>query len=105
MERRAGTRGLVDRHPAGALDHLLDHLSVGVKGVPGGATELCESGNWFSEGLHGWSWGPRAICTLTNGDSISAVPKPALSVLRRDDIEGEPYGFKKRLSGPRFPLP
>jgi hypothetical protein len=47
----------------------------------------------------------RAFCTSTNGYSISAVPKPALSIMVSDPIECLPYGIKQRLSSPRFDLP
>jgi hypothetical protein len=45
--------------PRGVLDHLFDHLSVRVHGVPCGLTEPRESANRLSTGLYGGSWGSR----------------------------------------------
>ncbi len=44
--------------PAWRLDHLFDHLSVSVYGVPCGSTDLPKSGNRLPKGLHGLSRGP-----------------------------------------------
>jgi hypothetical protein len=39
--------------PDAVSDHLFDHLSVGVQGVPEGASELPKSANRLSTGVHG----------------------------------------------------
>src|SRR5215208_3773507 len=39
------------------VDHLFDHLSVSVHGVPCGSTDLPKSRNWLSKGVHGDPWG------------------------------------------------
>ena len=41
----------------GARDHLFDHLSVSVYGVPCGSTDLPKSANRLSTGVHGGPWG------------------------------------------------
>jgi hypothetical protein len=42
--------------PDGVLDHLFDHLSVSVYGVPCGSTDLPKSANRLSTGVHGAPW-------------------------------------------------
>jgi hypothetical protein len=40
-----------------AVDHLFEHLSMGVQAVRCGSTELPRSGNRLSTGVHGGPWG------------------------------------------------
>lgn len=41
------------------FDHLFDHLSMGVHGVPCGSIELRKSRNRLSTGVHEGAWGPK----------------------------------------------